>query len=255
MRPFQYISLVFTLLLTAGIYLYLQDKVELIWLICFVALYFGFLYFAVTQIQWNYYIKSHNKGVHDKYIALTFDDGPNQETAAILDILQREKVRATFFCIGKHVEANQLLAHRMHDEGHVLGNHSYYHTHSFDWMSSKKMLAEIEECNNIIRQITGRSSLLIRPPYGITNPNLSRAVKHSGMTSIGWSLRSFDTMSKNKEELKNRIINKLKGGDIVLLHDSMPITREILTDLIHEARQKGFTFVRVDKLLDVKAYA
>ncbi|MCB9046473.1 MAG: polysaccharide deacetylase family protein [Chitinophagales bacterium] len=255
MRPYQYISILFLLFLSSGVCLYVIGLIGLGWIIGFCAVYLVLLYFAVTQIRWNYYIKSYNRGSHEKYIALTFDDGPNSQTAAILDILKEEHVPAAFFCIGKHVEANQLLAHRMNDEGHLLGNHSYYHTHSFDWMSSRKMQAEIEQCNNIIKQITGKQPAMIRPPYGITNPNLARAVKRLGMYSIGWSLRSFDTMFKDKNKLKARIINKLKGGDIVLLHDSMQVTREILTDLIREAREKGFTFVRIDKLLEVQAYA
>lgn len=75
------------------------------------------------------------------------------------------------------------------------------------------------------------------------------------MHSIGWNVRSFDTTAKNKADLEARILNSLKGGDIVLLHDSQQITAEILTDLIRKAREKGFTFVRVDKLLDLRPYA
>jgi len=75
------------------------------------------------------------------------------------------------------------------------------------------------------------------------------------MHSIGWSLRSFDTKAKNSQELLNSILDKLQGGDIVLLHDTKAITREILTDLIVNARKKGFTFVRIDKMLSIDAYA
>lgn len=218
--------------------------------------YFIFMYFAVTQIQWNYFVPSHNRGdMNSKNIALTFDDGPNTQTDAILDILNAENVKAAFFCIGRHIEQKPVQAQRMHNEGHILGNHSQFHTYSFDWMRSEKMVAEIQQCNATIRNITGRMPRFFRPPYGITNPNLDRAIRRSAMESIGWSLRSFDTMAKDGHQLKNRIINKLQGGDIILLHDSVPLTREILTDLIQEARKKGFTFVRIDELLDIQAYA
>ena len=256
LRSYQYISILFTLIVVGMAYAANSGVISWWWLPGLAISYFVFLYFAVTQIQWNYYITSINKGNNTgKLIALTFDDGPNTETGAILDILKKEDVQAAFFCIGKHITSEPQKALRMHEEGHVLANHSYYHTHSFDWMSSHKMLNEIEKCNSTIQQITGLKPLLFRPPYGITNPNLDRAVRRSGMTSIGWSLRSFDTMAKEPQQLKNRILNKLTGGDILLLHDSMSITREILTDLIHEARKKGFTFVRIDKLLHVQAYA
>lgn len=245
----------FVAVLAIATFLHLQGVIGFYWLPLLCLLYMALLYMGVTQIQWNYYIRSYNKGHNRHFIALTFDDGPNTETLAILDVLKQEQVHAAFFCIGRNIEQNQALVLRMHDEGHVVGNHSYYHSTGFDWMNSKRMLAEIEKANSIIRKVTGRQPNMFRPPYGITNPNLYRAVKSSGMTSIGWSLRSFDTLAKDGEQLKNRIINKLTGGDIILLHDSVPLTREILTDLIRQARKKGYTFVRIDQLLDVQAYA
>lgn len=254
-RPFQYIAILFVAILGLATWLHFTGFIGFLWLPLLCIVYFVLLYLGVTQIRWNFYIPSLNKGNNKHFIALTFDDGPNAETAAILDVLKQEQVKAAFFCIGKHIERDQATVLRMYDEGHAVGNHSYYHTSGFDWMSSKRMLAEIEKCNSLIRKVTGRQPHLFRPPYGITNPNLYRAVKRSGMASIGWSLRSFDTVVKNPEQLKNRIINKLSGGDIILLHDSMPVTREILTDLIRQARKKGFTFVRIDQLLDVPAYA
>ncbi len=75
------------------------------------------------------------------------------------------------------------------------------------------------------------------------------------MQSIGWNIRSFDTKAKDPEVLLQRLLGKLKGGDIVLLHDSIPITAEILTEFIIQARKKGFTFARVDSLLGIDAYA
>lgn len=255
MRPFQYIAILFVAVLAMATLLHLQGHIGFYVLPLLCLMYIVLLYLGVTQIRWNYYIRSYNKGHNRQFIALTFDDGPNTETSAILDILEQEQVKATFFCIGRNIEKDQALVLRMHDEGHVVGNHSYYHSTSFDWMNSKRMLAEIEQANSIIRKVTGRQPNMFRPPYGITNPNLYRAVKRSGMASIGWSLRSYDTLAKDGEQLKNRIINKLSGGDIILLHDSVQVTREILTDLIREARKKGYTFVRIDQLLDVPAYA
>lgn len=214
------------------------------------------LYFCVTQIQWNYYIKSINHGVGNvKSVTLTFDDGPNTETAAILDILREKNVKACFFCIGTRVEKTPELVKRMHDEGHIVGNHSYSHSYSFDWKSPENMLNDIHKCNSSIKDVIGKEPLLFRPPYGITNPNLYRAVKKSKMYSIGWSLRSFDTTIKSKDRLMKKIITNLKGGDIVLLHDSQTITREILTELIDTAREKGFTFVPLNQLVDLDVYS
>jgi peptidoglycan/xylan/chitin deacetylase (PgdA/CDA1 family) len=176
-------------------------------------------------------------------------------TSVILDVLKKEGVQAAFFSVGKNAVANPEMVKRWHADGHLIGNHSYDHGFNFDWKTSKAMQEEINKTNNAIMQIAGVTPKLFRPPYGVTNPNLAKAITRSGMYSIGWNVRSFDTTAKNMADLESRILNRLKGGDIVLLHDSQQITAEILTDLIRKAREKGFTFVRVDKLLDLKPYA
>src|SRR5690606_38697127 len=132
---------------------------------------------------------------------------------------------------------------------HILGNHSYEHGFFFDLKRTAAMVAEIEKTNTRIQEITGKRPLLFRPPYGVTNPNLATAVRKTGMVSIGWSLRSLDTRAQNKEQLLRKMLDKSRGGDIILLHDSMKITREILTEFIKRSRQKGFTFVSLDKML------
>ena len=116
------------------------------------------------------------------------------------------------------------------------------------------MLAEIETTNSLIQQLTGKTPKLFRPPYGVTNPNLAKAIRKSGMHSIGWNIRSFDTTAKDNQKLLARILQKVEGGDIILLHDSMNITKEILTELIESLRNKGYSFVRLDKLLDIEPY-
>jgi len=225
------------------------------WSILVLFVWINLLVLGAIKIRWNFFMVSINKGKHDKHIALTFDDGPANETATILDILKEHDVHAAFFSIGKNAAVHPDLVKRWHNEGHLIGNHSYGHGFNFDWQSVQIMEHELQQTNELIERITGKIPKLFRPPYGVTNPNLARAVKRLGMTSIGWSLRSFDTTAKSKEQLLQRILGRLKGGDIILLHDSMTITREILTELITEAQKKGFTFVRVDQLLDIEAYA
>lgn len=220
-----------------------------------VIVYVHLLVLGAINIRWNFYVKSYNKGENKRYVALTFDDGPATQTSIILDVLKKEEVHAAFFSIGKNAIANVETVKRWHNEGHLIGNHSYSHGFNFDWKSAKGMLTEINKTNETIYSIVGVKPLLFRPPYGVTNPNLARAIINSGMYSIGWNVRSFDTTARDKDVLLNKILRSLKGGDIILLHDSMPITADILTDLIIKAREKGFTFVRVDKLLGLQAYA
>lgn len=207
-------------------------------------------------INWNFYLHAfHRSTTAEKAIALTFDDGPAAETAAILDILQEHNVPAAFFSIGRQAAAHPELVQRWYREGHLVGNHSYDHGFHFDWKTATAMQQEMEQTNALIHSLIGKKPKLFRPPYGVTNPNLARAVRCTEMFAIGWNIRSFDTTAKDRTALLNRILDRLKGGDIVLMHDSMPITREILTDLIICARRKGFTFVRVDKMLGLDAYA
>lgn len=222
-------------------------------MVCIIV-YVHILVLGAIFIQWNFYTKSFNKGKNKQLIALTFDDGPASETARILDVLKVQGVQATFFSIGKRAESNIEMVKRWDAEGHLVGNHSFSHGFNFDWLPSSKMSAEIEKTNEVIRRSIGKTPKLFRPPYGVTNPNLAKAIRRTGMYSIGWNVRSFDTKAKDPQALLNSILTKLRGGDIILLHDSMPVTADILTDLIVQARQKGYTFAPLDKLLDITPY-
>jgi len=255
LRPFIIANITLVLCLLGLDVFYLTGAIEWWWLLIPVIIYLHLLVFGAIYIRWNFYVKSYNKSAASKQIALTFDDGPAQYTNTILDVLKKEGVEAAFFSIGKNAVANPQVVKRWHAEGHLIGNHSYDHGFNFDWKSAKAMQEEINKTNDAIKQIAGVTPKLFRPPYGVTNPNLAKAITRSGMYSIGWNVRSFDTTAKNKADLESRVLSPLKGGDIILLHDSQQITAEILTDLIRKAREKGFTFARVDKLLDLEPYA
>ena len=219
-------------------------------------IYFSLLALGAIFIRWNFFVTSlHHGDRNSREIALSFDDGPADHTAEILNILQAEKVPAIFFSIGKNAAAHPEILRRWRDENHLIGNHSYDHSFHFDWKDRNAMAAEILHTNETIREITGLTPKLFRPPYGVTNPELSQAISLTAMTSVGWSLRTFDTKAKNADALLQRITSTVRGGDVILLHDSVGLTAGILTALIHACREKGFTFVRLDKLLGVDAYA
>ena len=226
------------------------------WMAVIAAIFLITLLLGAFFIRWNFFIASLNHGDrHGRQIALSFDDGPAAHTGEILDVLRREDIAAAFFSIGKHAAADPELVRRWHQDGHIIGNHSYDHSYHFDWKDRNAMAAEIRLTNKTIHEIIGKSPRLFRPPYGVTNPALSQAVSLTGMTSIGWSLRSFDTRAKDADKLLHRVVSRVKGGDIILLHDSTALTADILTALIHACREKGFTFVRLDKLLHIDAYS
>jgi peptidoglycan-N-acetylglucosamine deacetylase len=188
-------------------------------------------------------------------IAITFDDGPIAEkTERTLEILKKHNAKATFFCIGKNVKDLPEIAKRIHEEGHLIGNHSYYHGTMFDLQSTKKMKNELVDTNQMIKQTIGLSPRFFRPPYGITNPMLANAVKQLNFVTIGWSVRSFDTIAKEKEKLFTRITKNLKAGDIILLHDRCDITIEILPELLTYINSAGLKVEPLDELLNEKAY-
>ncbi len=107
------------------------------------------------------------------------------------------------------------------------------------------MQAEIGQTNDVIFNVTGQQCTFFRPPYGVTNPNLAKAIKQSNMKSIGWSIRSLDTVAKDETKLIDRILKKAHSGGIILLHDSVEITVKILPKLIEQLRQKGYEFVKI----------
>lgn len=255
MRPFQYATLLFVLGIIGWFFGFIYTGIGWWLLVVLVVLYIHLLVLGAVKIRWNFFVNSLNSQPgKTKEIALTFDDGPAGMTSLILDALKENDVKAAFFSIGKNARANPLMVARWDDEGHLIGNHSYEHGFNFDWKSTNAMQAELVETNDVVAEIIHKRPKLFRAPYGVTNPNLAKAIRRTGMHSIGWNIRSFDTTAKDADQLLNRILKQIKGGDIILLHDSMDITYQILTPLIKAAKQKGFTFVRVDQLLGIEGY-
>lgn len=188
-------------------------------------------------------------------IAITFDDGPIPgKTERILEILRKYQVRATFFCIGNRIDKNTALVKRIHDEGHLLGNHSYWHGKTFDLQSSSKIEKELSDTDLALKKAIGITPRFFRPPYGVTNPMVARAVKHRKYETIGWSVRSFDTITPNSGALMKRITKSLKSGDMILLHDYCDVTISILPALLEHINKLGLKIVRADELLNEKAY-
>ena len=203
-------------------------------------------------IHWQFFLKSFNKGSGDSnLIALTFDDGPSEDTTLeILDILDRYEAKATFFCIGKQLNANGPVAKEIIERGHSIGNHTYLHKNNFPMMSTRQMIEEIEKTNSEIEKITGLKNRFFRPPFGVTNPRIARAVKQTQMDVIGWNIRSFDTVSKNVGKVVDRIICKLKPGSIVLLHDTHQHTPAILEKVLQHMKGMKLKSVGIETLLN-----
>lgn len=230
----------------------------LLWgFIAIVILQIALTVYGCVNISSDYFFPVLCKATTDeKVVALSFDDGPDAKyTPWILDTLKKYDAPAAFFCIGKNIAGNEQLLNRIKDEGHIIGNHSYSHAFWFDMYGSAKMLADMRQMDDAVVNSTGLKLRLFRPPYGVTNPNLSTAVNKGKYIPVGWSIRSLDTKADDKQKLLLRIIRRLKPGAIILLHDSMSITAEMLPELIEAIKKEGYTIERPDKMLNISAYA
>ena len=191
-----------------------------------------------------------------KQIAISFDDGPAINfTPAILQVLNDYNVKAAFFCIGERINGNENILKRLHEDGHIIGNHSYSHHFWFDLFSSEKMLADLRQMDDSMVRVTGLKPKFFRPPYGVTNPNLRKAILKGNYIPIGWNVRTMDTIVKNNKKLFNNVFRSLKPGAIILFHDTSKTTLEMLPHFIQETIRNGYDIVRLDILLNLEAYA
>ena len=184
-------------------------------------------------------------GIGEKAIALTFDDGPSDYTEALLDGLELYGAKATFFVVGKTAEKRPEIVKRAHEDGHLIGNHTYSHMDFY-----KASLADIEEDikkgESVIKEITGKKPLFLRVPYG----NVSFIqLKQLDKFFIHWSTSSYDWFKEDEEYIYNRIMKEAKDGAIILMHDTKEATVKAILRAIPELQEQGYEFVRVDELL------
>jgi peptidoglycan/xylan/chitin deacetylase (PgdA/CDA1 family) len=212
--------------------------------------------YGSVNVNSQFYITTLFRGSSQKKsIALTFDDGPSPgSTEKILDILDKHQVKATFFCIGKNIKGNPDLLKSIHDRGHLIGNHSFYHGSLFDLQPAWRMRTELTNTDSVIFEALGQRPRYFRPPYGVTNPMLAYAIKQTGHLTIGWSLRSLDTVINDQQKLLHRIVRSIKAGDILLMHDRCDVTVEILPELLDHIVRSGLTVERLDKMIGERAY-
>lgn len=217
--------------------------------IWFVAAVFGSVF-----VQSGYHIKTISKSKTTlKKVAITFDDGPTPETEKVLDLLRKYNVKATFFCIGKQVERYPEILQKVINEGHTVGNHTYNHSSKMGFYPVEKIFEELSSTDEIIKK-HGSKPLLFRPPFGVTNPNLAKAIKQSGHKVIGWNVRSLDAVIKDEHKIFNRIKRRLAPGSIILLHDTSQKSVNVLEQLLILLQQQNYEAVTVNELLNISAY-
>ncbi len=185
-----------------------------------------------------------------RVVALTFDDGPHPDrTPKVLDVLALHGVKAAFFVTGDRAEAHPDLVRRIVAEGHLVGNHTYGHPGNFPWLSKERMKDEIDRCDSAVEEITGARPTLFRPPFGVTDPALARAVRRAGHAVAGWDVRSLDTVeSRSRGKVFERVRRRVRPGSVVLLHDDRPESDTLLEMILNHLEQNDYKVERFDKL-------
>ncbi|GGG16273.1 polysaccharide deacetylase family protein [Paenibacillus aceti] len=194
----------------------------------------------------------------DKFIALTFDDGPDAKlTPQILELLEKYDAKATFFVVGERVKRYPELVKKELAAGHEVGNHSFRHP-PFDQLSHSSIKDELEQTQQVIFQTTGHKAVLFRPPGGVYNDNIIQLTKQNNLQLILWSWHqdTKDWAAPGVNKIVRKVLDNAHNGDIVLMHDFVyhsSQTPEALKIILPELKKRGFSFVTVSELLSHKA--
>ncbi len=188
---------------------------------------------------------------NDKIIYLTFDDGPTPIiTNKVLAILAEYNAKATFFCIGKNVDDNPELYQQLLKEGHAVGNHTYSHLKGWR-TSNNEYLKDIKKTQDTLNtSLSNGSSNLFRPPYGKLKPSQGKLLQKLGYKIIMWDVLAIDWDNEiSKEEVLQNIVDHTESGSIVVLHDSVKASVNMLYALpkaLDYFSKKGYNFKKIE---------
>jgi peptidoglycan/xylan/chitin deacetylase (PgdA/CDA1 family) len=189
-----------------------------------------------------------------RMLALTFDDGPSPNTAAVLDVLEAHGGRGTFFVLGESIERDPHhaeLLRRAAAAGHEVGNHTYSHPHLGE-LDETALRTELDRTTALIEQHTGGPPQTVRCPYGDDEERVSRVVAGTTMAAvIHWSVDPEDWSDPAPEEITERVLSEAAPGAIVVMHDGegRANTAQALATLVPELLRRGFELVTVSELL------
>lgn len=195
--------------------------------------------------------------------ALTFDDGPCENaTPRILDALAELDAKAAFFVIGVNARRNPAMVKRIYNEGHVVANHSFDHSH-FGMMRWRPYWErQLRDTDDLIEEIIGVRPTLFRPPLGVRTGHIARALRRTGHTLVTWSRRGLDGLATTSDKIVARLAGRTRAGDILVLHDGIDpnlrrdpsATIAAVKPLILALRQRGLAPASLDQLISVAAY-
>jgi peptidoglycan/xylan/chitin deacetylase (PgdA/CDA1 family) len=194
--------------------------------------------------------------IHERKIALTFDDGPHPVyTPKILEVLERFKVPATFFLIGKHLQNNLNLARETVQAGHEVGNHTF--THQRMWrLTDINMIDEIKRTDDLLRSLDSTEPRFLRPPMGLFSKRVLNIVERAGYKTVVGNVYPRDPHLPGREKILSRMLSRVIKGSIIILHDGgntnhvdRSQTIWAVERFIPELQERGFEFVTLSELI------
>lgn len=229
--------------------------VALVFLYVLVALFFDQ---AVLMRSGTFY----HLNTKEKVVALTFDDGPSPIwTPRILEALKKSGIKATFFMLGKHVQDYPDIARRVAQDGHDIGIHSYNHQNLI-YSKKEEVARDITYTALIIKNITGKTTMLFRPPKAWLSKREKKQLKKLGYEIILWSLNSKDWVTFDDKYIIRYILRHIQPGDIILFHDSGGALRieggnrsetvSTIPILAEKLRERGYRFATITELLKME---
>jgi peptidoglycan/xylan/chitin deacetylase (PgdA/CDA1 family) len=198
------------------------------------------------NVQWLGPVITHFQTA-SKQVWLTIDDGPADDTPAVLEILARNGAKATFFVKGTLAASRPDLVRTIINAGHTVANHSHTHPSGTFWCLPRRAIArEIQSCNDTLRSIAGAAPRWFRAPVGMKNPGVHPELAKRGMRLIGWSARGFDGVMSNTSRVIDRIAKDATPGGILVVHQGLPQSPAVIDGLLATLKSRGYEFVVPD---------
>lgn len=195
------------------------------------------------NVQWLGPVITHF-ATDEKLAWLTVDDGPTEDTRAVLDLFEAHSVKATFFVKGMLAEQHPEVIREIVARGHSVANHTHTHPSGSFWCALPgKVATELDECNRALRGAIGTASTWFRAPVGMKNPAVHPALARRGMRLIGWTARGFDAVVSDPNHVAERILAELRPGAIIVLHQGRDHSLRVLERVIVALEERGYRFV------------
>lgn len=183
-----------------------------------------------------------------KMVALTYDDGPSVYTPTILKTLKKNDSVATFFVVGSRVSTYSKTVQKAYDNGCQIGNHTYDHK-ILTRVGKKEVQKQVSKTNRAVKKVIGINPVVMRPPGGATSSNIKSWV---GMPSIIWSIDTLDWKTRDSASTQKAVLNHVKDGDIILMHDLYQATATASRTIIPELTRRGYQLVTVSELAECR---